>query len=80
MLMTLTAEMTNEERKQKRREMAYPQIIAICKANGVEPREWFKDVIRRIPEYENGRSDITHLLPRTGSATPMTAINVNDFV
>ena len=24
---TLTAEMTNEERKQKRREMAYPQII-----------------------------------------------------
>ena len=143
---TLTAEMTNEERKQKRREMAYPQIIkfeewmqmkyfdpsmgplmrtaieytfkrlpklsmyvndgswhidnngvenairplaigrknylfcgsdasavrasmiysfiATCKANGVEPREWFEDVIRRIPEYENGRSDVTHLLPK----------------
>ena len=39
-------------------------FIATCKANGVEPREWFEDVIRRIPEYENGRSDVTHLLPR----------------
>ena len=36
-------------------------FIATCKANGVEPREWFEDVIRRIPEYENGRSDVTHL-------------------
>ena len=39
-------------------------FIATCKANGVEPREWFEDVIRRIPEYENGRSDVTHLLPK----------------
>ena len=142
---TLTAEMTNEERKKKRREMAYPQIIkfeewmqmkyfdpsmgplmrtaieytfkrlpklsmyvndgswhidnngvenairplavgrksylfcgsdasavrasmiysfiATCKAAGIEPREWFEDVIRRIPEYENGKADVTHLLP-----------------
>ena len=27
-------------------------------------REWLEDVIRRIPEYENGRSDVTHLLPK----------------
>ena len=39
-------------------------FIATCKANGVEPREWFEDVIRRIPEYENGRSDVTHLHPK----------------
>ena len=39
-------------------------FIATCKANGVEPREWFEDLIRRIPEYENGRSDVTHLLPK----------------
>ena len=39
-------------------------FIATCKANDVEPREWFEDVIRRIPEYENGRSDVTHLLPK----------------
>ena len=34
-----------------------------CKACGIEPREWLEDAIRRIPEYENGRSDVTHLLP-----------------
>ncbi|WP_354668458.1 transposase domain-containing protein [Duncaniella muris] len=39
-------------------------FIATCKACGIEPREWFEDVIRRIPEYENGRSDVTHLLPK----------------
>ena len=148
---TLTAEMTNEERKKKRREMAYPQIIkfeewmqmkyfdpsmgplmrtaieytfkrlpklsmyvndgswhidnngvenairplavgrksylfcgsdasavrasmiysfiAACKAAGIEPREWFKDVIRRIPEYENGKADVTHLLPKNWKAS-----------
>lgn len=148
---TLTAEMTNEERKRKRREMAYPQIIkfeewmqmkyfdpsmgplmrtaieytfkrlpklsmyvndgswhidnngvenairplavgrksylfcgsdasavrasmiysfiATCKAAGIEPREWFEDVIRRIPEYENGKADVTHLLPKNWKAS-----------
>lgn len=148
---TLTAEMTNEERKKKRREMAYPQIIkfeewmqmkyfdpsmgplmrtaieytfkrlpklsmyvndgswhidnngvenairplavgrksylfcgsdasavrasmiysfiATCKAAGIEPREWFEDVIRRIPEYENGKADVTHLLPKNWKAS-----------
>ena len=148
---TLTAEMTNEERKKKRREMAYPQIIkfeewmqmkyfdpsmgplmrtaieytfkrlpklsmyvndgswhidnngvenairplavgrksylfcgsdasavrasmiysfiATCKAVGIEPREWFEDVIRRIPEYENGKADVTHLLPKNWKAS-----------
>ncbi len=39
-------------------------FIATCKACGIEPREWLEDVIRRIPEYENGRSDVTHLLPK----------------
>lgn len=39
-------------------------LIATCKACGIEPREWFEDVIRRIPEYESGRSDVTHLLPK----------------
>ena len=38
-------------------------FIATCKACGIEPREWLEDVIRRIPEYENGRSDVSHLLP-----------------
>ena len=148
---TLTAEMTNEERKKKRREMAYPQIIkfeewmqmkyfdpsmgplmrtaieytfkrlpklsmyvndgswhidnngvenairplavgrksylfcgsdasavrasmiysfiATCKAAGIEPREWFEDVIRRIPEYENVKADVTHLLPKNWKAS-----------
>ena len=148
---TLTAEMTNEERMKKRREMAYPQIIkfeewmqakyfdpsmgplmrtaieytfkrlpklsmyvndgswhidnngvenairplaigrknylfcgsdasavrasmiysfiATCKAAGIEPREWFEDVISRIPEYENGKADVTHLLPKNWKAS-----------
>ena len=148
---TLTAEMTNEERKKKRREMAYPQIIkfeewmqmkyfdpsmgplmrtaieytfkrlpklsmyvndgswhidnngvenairplavgrknylfcgsdasavrasmiysfiATCKSAGIEPREWFEDVIRRIPEYESGKADVTHLLPKSWKAS-----------
>ena len=39
-------------------------FIATCKACGIEPREWLEDVIRRIQEYENGRSDVTHLLPK----------------
>lgn len=43
-------------------------FIATCKAAGIEPREWFEDVIRRIPEYENGRSDVTHLLPKNWKA------------
>ena len=148
---TLTAEMINEERKKKRREMAYPQIIkfeewmqmkyfdpsmgplmrtaieytfkrlpklsmyvndgswhidnngvenairplavgrknylfcgsdasavrasmiysfiATCKSAGIEPREWFEDVIRRIPEYESGKADVTHLLPKNWKAS-----------
>ena len=48
-------------------------FISTCKANGVEPREWFEDVIRRIPEYENGRSDVNHLLPKNWKA------NFKDF-
>ena len=48
-------------------------FIAACKAAGIEPREWFKDVIRRIPEYENGKTDVTHLLPKNLKA------NSNNF-
>lgn len=43
-------------------------FIAACKAAGIEPRECFKDVIRRIPEYENGKTDVTHLLPKNWKA------------
>lgn len=48
-------------------------FIATCRATGIEPREWFEDVIRKIPEYENGRSDVTHLLPKNWKA------DSNDF-
>ena len=43
-------------------------FIATCKAAGIEPREWFEDVIRIIPEYENGKTDVTHLLPKNWKA------------
>ena len=43
-------------------------FITTCKAAGIEPHEWFEDVIRRIPEYENGKADVTHLLPKNWKA------------
>ena len=45
-------------------------FIATCKANDVDPRTWFEDVIRRIPEYENGQMDVTPLLPQHWKPTP----------
>ena len=39
-------------------------FIATCKANDINPREWFEDVIGRIPEYERGQMDVTPLLPQ----------------
>ena len=44
-------------------------FIATCKSAGIEPREWFEDVIRRIPEYESGKADVTHLLPKNWKAS-----------
>ena len=34
----------------------------------IAPGEWFEDVIRRIPEYDNGGSDVTRLLPKNWKA------------
>ena len=44
-------------------------FIATCKSAGIEPRQWFEDVIRRIPEYESGKADVTHLLPKNWKAS-----------
>ena len=49
---TLVTGLSDQERMEMRRVKAYPQIRS------------FEDVIRRISEYENGRSDVTHLLPK----------------
>jgi hypothetical protein len=51
-------------------------FIATCKANDVDPRSWFEDVIRRIPEYERGQMDVTPLLPQHWKPTPTTATKV----
>ena len=39
-------------------------FIASCKANEIDPRTRFEDVIRQIPEYEYGQMDVTLLLPQ----------------
>ena len=38
-------------------------LISTCKAAGIDPRVWLEDVLRRIPEYELGRKDVTELIP-----------------
>ena len=38
-------------------------LLATCKARGVDERTWLEDVLRRIPEYEQGRKDYSDLLP-----------------
>ena len=43
-------------------------FIATFKAVGIELREWLEIVIRRIPEYEKGKADVTHLLPKNWKA------------
>ena len=52
-------------------------FIATCKAAGIEPREWFEDVIRRIHGYENGKADVTHLLPKNWKACSKDFNKVN---
>ena len=51
-------------------------FIATCKANDVDPRSWFEDVIRRIPEYERGQMDVTPLLPQHWKPTPTTTTKI----
>jgi hypothetical protein len=43
-------------------------LLATCKAHGINERAWLEDVLRRIPEYELGRKDITDLLPGNWAA------------
>ena len=38
-------------------------LLATCKARGVDERSWLEDVLRRIPEYEQGKKDFAELLP-----------------
>ena len=45
-------------------------LLATCKARGVDERSWLEDVLRRIPEYEQGRKDYSALLP--GNWKPVT--------
>ena len=47
-------------------------FIATCKAKDIDPRSWFEDVIRRIPEYEYGEMDVSMLLPQHWSPTSTT--------
>ena len=44
-------------------------LLATCKAHGVNERAWLEDVLRRIPEYEQGGKDYADLLPGNWSAT-----------
>ena len=44
-------------------------LLATCKAHDVSEREWLEDVLRRIPEYEQGGKDYTDLLPGNWMAT-----------
>ena len=39
------------------------RLLATCKARGVDERTWLEDVLRRIPQYEQGRMDYSDLLP-----------------
>lgn len=40
-------------------------LISTCKAAGVDPREWMKDVLCELPYYHRDGKDIADLLPRT---------------
>ena len=43
-------------------------LLATCKARGVDERTWLEDVLRRIPQYEQGRKDFSDLLPGNWNA------------
>ena len=45
-------------------------LLATCKARGVDERTWLEDVLRRMPEYELNRKDLSELLP--GNWKPVT--------
>ena len=53
----------------QRTAMVY-SLLATCKAHGVNERAWLEDVLRRIPQYEQGQKDFSDLLP--GNWTPVT--------
>ena len=38
-------------------------LIGTCKSINISPTQWLEDVLKRIPEYENGKKDISELLP-----------------
>ena len=38
-------------------------LIGTCKSINISPTQWLEDVLKRIPEYENGKRDISELLP-----------------
>ena len=38
-------------------------LISSCKAVGIDPRTWMEDVLKRLPEYELGKGDLSELLP-----------------
>ena len=43
-------------------------LLATCKARGVDERTWLEDVLRRIPQYEQGQKDFSDLLPGNWAA------------
>lgn len=43
-------------------------LLATCKAHGVDERAWLEDVLRRIPQYEQGQKDFSDLLPGNWAA------------
>ena len=44
-------------------------LLATCKARGVDERAWLEEVLRRIPEYEQGQKDFSDLLPGNWTAS-----------
>ena len=47
----------------KKKEEVMMVELATCKAHGFNERTWLKDVLCRLPEYEQGRKDYDDLLP-----------------
>lgn len=47
-------------------------LLATCKAQGINGRDWLEDVLRRMPEYELGSKDCSDLLPGNWAATHVT--------
>ena len=45
-------------------------LLATCKARGIDERAWLEAVLRRIPQYELGKTACSDLLP--GNWKPVT--------